>query len=220
MNGWLIALLITAGILGILLLVRLGVRAAYTDGVLRLWLCISPIRIPIYTGGKKKKKKKSNKKKKKKTESTAPKEKKPKKKRDIREILALAGEAGGIIGRLIRRIRIERLQAVITAAGRDAAAAAITYGQLWEAVGTLHALLDNLVTLKRFDVQVELDYSAEKIQAEGTAEITFRNLYILAMFVGLARSGWRHRSLILGDRKSKSKKKSEDGAGSGTAGQG
>ena len=199
MNGWLKALLIVAGILGILLLVRLGVRVSYRENVLRLWLCISPFRIPLYSSAGKKKKKKPKKKKKKPQEKPEEKKKKPKKKRSFREILTMAGEIGGILKRLMRRIRIERLEAEITAAGPDAARAAITYGRLWEAVGTLHALLDNLVTLKRWNVQVGLDYSAEKLRAEGTAEITFRNLYILAMLLGLIRVGWRHRKLIQGE---------------------
>ncbi len=204
MNGWLLALLITAAILGILLLLRFGLRVAYSAEDLRIWLCISRLRIRIYSSAKKKalkeKKSKTNnakEKKKKKKPEKQDSEKKVGKKRSLGEILALISEAGGILARLIRRIRVEELRGHIVAAGPDAAAAAIAYGRIWAAVGTLHALLDNLVTLRRFAVDVSLDYSAEKIRAEGTAEIGFRNLYILAAVLGLVRALWGHRNLLL-----------------------
>ena len=42
-----------------------------------------------------------------------------------------------------------------------------------------HALLDNLVTVKSFAVDVLLDYEGDKTRAEGVFEIAFRNLFSL-----------------------------------------
>ncbi len=54
MNGWLLALLITAGILGILLLLRFGLRVEYRNGEAQVYLCIGWIRCPVYSSVRKK----------------------------------------------------------------------------------------------------------------------------------------------------------------------
>lgn len=63
-------------------------------------------------------------------------------------------------------------------------------------VGAVHALLERLVTVKAFDVGVELDYESSKIHAEGVLEVSFRILYILAALFGALKVLWRHRDLF------------------------
>ena len=57
MNGWLLALLITAGILGILVMLRFGLRVVYMGGEVEVYFCISRIRFRIYASAEKKAKK-------------------------------------------------------------------------------------------------------------------------------------------------------------------
>jgi len=218
MKGWVLGLLITAAILGILQWLRYGVRAEYAGGVLRVWLCISRLRIRVVDTSRKKKKdpekekkkaaKKAKKKEKKKQEAEKAKSepKKPKKKHSLGEILELVKSIGGVAGRLMRRIRVDELRGEITVGGDDAAKTAQMYGYLWSGVGTLHAFLDNILTLKRFDVQVYADFSGEKTRAEGVLEMSFRSLYITAAVCGFIRALIKNRSFFLGAGKSAHKK--------------
>lgn len=180
MNGWLVALLITALILGILLLLRLGLRVEFAAEKTRFFLCVGCVRVPIHTGKKTKQQKEKNEKKRVENLSGEKKNAGKKKKPALRDMLDLIGEMGGVATRLIKRICIRELSGRITAGGTDAASAAIAYGRLWAVVGAVHALLERLVTVKAFDVGVELDYESSKIHAEGVLEVSFRILYILA----------------------------------------
>lgn len=196
MNGWLAALLITALILGILLLLRLGLRVELAAEKTRFFLCVGCVRIPIHTGKKTKQQKEKNEKKRIENLSGEKKNAGKKKKPALRDMLDLIGEMGGVATRLIKRICIRELSGRITAGGTDAASTAIAYGHLWAVVGAVHALLERLVTVKSFDVGVELDYESRKVYAEGVLEVSFRILYILAALFGALKVLWRHRDLF------------------------
>ena len=174
MNGWLLALLITAGILGILVMLRFGLRVVYMGGEVEVYFCISRIRFRIYASAEKKGEEAESKEKKARREAAG----KKKNKRSLGDILELVGSVSGVAARLLKRIRVEVLRGRIIVCGKDAAAAAIAYGNMWAAVGAAHALLDNLVTVKSFAVDVLLDYEGDKTRAEGVLEIAFRNLYV------------------------------------------
>ena len=200
MNGWLLALLITAGILGILVMLRFGLRVVYMGGEVEVYFCISRIRFRIYASAEKKAKKQKKAKKKKrggKPSGGKPQEKK-KNKRSLGDILELVGSVSGVAARLLKRIRVEVLRGRIIVCGKDAAAAAIAYGNMWAAVGAAHALLDNLVTVKSFAVDVLLDYEGDKTRAEGVLEIAFRNLYVEAAIYGIVRALWGHKNVLQG----------------------
>ncbi len=186
MNGWLLALLITAGILGILLLLQFGLRVEYRKGETQVHLFIGWIRVKVYSSLKKKTDKQS--KKQISRQSHSQKRKKDKSKKSLHDLLSIASTLGRIVARLVKRIRVEVLEGCITVSGADAAAAAIAYGRMWAAVGSAHALLDNLVTLKDFSVDVALDYDGDKTHVEGVAEIRFRSIYILAAIYGVVKA--------------------------------
>ncbi len=143
-------------------------------GEVEVYFCISRIRFRIYASAKKKRRRSRKKKKKR---GGKPQEKK-KNKRSLGDILELVGSVSGVAARLLKRIRVEVLRGRIIVCRKDAAAAAIAYGNMWAAVGAAHALLDNLVTVKSFAVDVLLDYEGDKTRAEGVLEIAFRNLYV------------------------------------------
>lgn len=186
MNGWLLTLLITAGILGILLLLRFGLRVEYREGEIQVYLCIGWIRVKVYSSIKKKLK---NKKREQKPKHPNPKKQEVEKpKRSFRDVLTLVHALSGIAARLLKRVRVEVLEGRITVCGTDAATAAIAYGRMWGVVGAAHALLDNLVTLRNFAVDVVLDYDGNKTQIEGAVEIRFCGLYILAAIYGMVKA--------------------------------
>ena len=219
MNGWLLALLITAAILGILMLLRFGVRVEYFPDETRVFFCISRLRIRVYSSmqqkNKKKKSKKSSRKNGKKPsdgKDDGKKAKKERKKPDLSAVLSLVKDGGGVFLRLVKKIRVEELRASVTVGGPDAAEAAIRYGRLWAAVGAVHALLDNLVTVKTFDVNVLLDFDERNIRTEGILELGFRNLYIMAAVYGAIRALWKHRDLFRGSGGSPQKTEKNTGA--------
>jgi hypothetical protein len=190
-KGFVIAILITAAVLGILLTLRFGLRVQYRGGNYKIWFIINFIKICLYdsTRKKKKKAKKSKKKDEKKKSGEKP-------KRDWRELLSMIRSMGGVVGRLIRRIRVDVCRATVTVGGKDAASAATNYGRIWAAIGGLHALLDNTVTLKEYRVGAVLDYERESITAEGLVEISFRNLYILAAIYGFVMALREHKNVF------------------------
>ena len=97
----------------------------------------------------------------------------------------------------MRRIRVDELRGEITVGGDDAAKVAQLYGYLWSGVGTLHAFLDRILTLKRFDVQVNADFSGEKTRAEGVLEMSFRSLYITAAVCGFICALIKNRKFFM-----------------------
>lgn len=94
MNGWLVALLITALILGILLLLRLGLRVEFAAEKTRFFLCVGCVRVPIHTGKKTKQQKEKNEKKRVENLSGEKKNAGKKKKPALRDMLDLIGEMG------------------------------------------------------------------------------------------------------------------------------
>lgn len=198
MNGWLLALLITAGILGILILLRFGLRVVYAGGETEVYLCISRMRFRVYSSAEKKRQKAKKTQKKANKPSGGKPQEKEKNRRNLGDILDLLGSVSGVAARLMKHIRVEVLRGRIIVCGKDAASAAIAYGNMWAVVGTLHAVLDNLVTLKSFAVDVILDYEGDKTRTEGVLEIAFRNLYILAAIYGIVKALWKHRNVLQG----------------------
>ena len=65
--------------------------------------------------------------------------------------------------------------------------------------------MDNILTLKRFDVQVYADFAGGKTRAEGVLEMSFRNLYILAAVCGFIRALFQNRKFFMGGGESAQK---------------
>lgn len=170
------ALLVILLILGILLLTPVGVRAEYAQEKFRLDVRIGWIRLHILPGktedvrGKRRKPVDKKKKPDRKPDEKPEEEKKKKPLSYYLQLVKMGLRAAKIF---LKGIAIDSLGLRLTVGGTDASKTALLYGRMSAVSGVLHALLDNFCNLKRYDVCIGVDFYAEKIQAEGHAELSF-----------------------------------------------
>lgn len=86
-----------------------------------------------------------------------------------------------------RKLRIQRLNIKIIMAGDDPCDLAVNYGRAWAAAGNLIALLERVFVIKKRDVEVECDFTAEKTVYKAKAEftITLGRVLTLALIYGI-----------------------------------
>ena len=186
MTGWLIAL----AILFLLAILPLGVLVKYNaDGPL-VRIVAGPLKITLFPKKKKEKKPKKEKKKKKdkpkkekksKKEKLADKHKKQEKGGSILDFLPLVKVALDFLGDFRRKLRINRLELKLIMAGGDPCDLALNYGKAWAALGNLFPLLERAFVIKKRDVEVECDFTADETTVLANVQITItlgRILYI------------------------------------------
>lgn len=76
----------------------------------------------------------------------------------VRRFLPLVGEAAGA---LKRRIRIDRLFLDVTAGGRDAAAAALSFGRINGVVGMIWPIFEQNFDVRNHRIRTAVDYQAK-----------------------------------------------------------
>lgn len=170
------ALLVILLILGILLLTPVGLRAGYASEGVCLDVRFGWIRLhilPRKAAAPKGKKKKASSKKKEKNKEDSGEAKPEKPKPQLSYYLALVKMGLRAAKIFLKGIAIDRLFLRLTVAGSDAAKTALLYGRLCAAAGTVHAAADNLFNLKDYDVQIGVDFYAEKLRIEAEAELSF-----------------------------------------------
>ncbi len=161
--GWLIALAIVI----LLAVLPLGVSAKYDAGGPVVRIIAGPIRLQILPG--KKKKQKKEKKPREKPEKTKSAKTTPAKKpqKDIGgsllDFLPLVYTALDFLGDfLTRKLRLDRLEMKLILAGDDPCDLATNYGRAWAALGNLIPQLERFFVIKKRDLQVECDFTADK----------------------------------------------------------
>ncbi|MBQ7817372.1 MAG: DUF2953 domain-containing protein [Oscillospiraceae bacterium] len=166
--GWLIALAVIAA----LAFLPLGISAKYDDGGAAAHLIAGPLRILLYPSNKKKSDKKP-----KEQESAQPESKKTsgsgKKGGSFSDFFPLLDAVLDFLGDLLcRKLRVKKLQAKIILAGDDPCDLAVNYGRAWAALGNLVPLLERFFVIKKRDLQVECDFTAEKTLIDAHLELT------------------------------------------------
>jgi hypothetical protein len=168
--GWLIALAVIAA----LACLPLGIKAKYDDGGAAVWLILGPLRPLLYPADKteKKPKKKTEEKK-----SSGPEKKQnpdqEKKGGSFSDFLPLLDALMDFLGDLLcRKLRVKKLQAKVIMAGDDPCDLAVNYGRAWAALGNLVPVLERFFIIKKRDLQVECDFTAEKTLFNAHLEIT------------------------------------------------
>lgn len=169
MTGWLIA----GGVLLLLVLlgqIRLGVAAGCPeDGAFYLSLRIGPFRFKLLPARKKseapQKSKKPPKGKKKKKMRKGHEQKKPTagRRADMLSLaLRIVPPAAKAAGRMLRKIRIDRLEMHLIWAADDPASAATGYGKAQAAMGILWPPLEHNFRVKERDLTVDVDFDRAK----------------------------------------------------------
>ena len=174
--GWLIA----AAVITLLAIAPLGVWVRYDLDGLLLKLIAGPVKLTLIPGKKKEKPQEEEKKpaKTQVTKSAAPKEKKG---GSITDFFPLVQLALDLLGDVRRKLRVRRLELLLVMAGDDPCDLAVNYGRAWAAVGNLMPQLERLFVIKKKDVQVACDFTADKTTVFARVDITITLGRLLAL---------------------------------------
>lgn len=191
---------ITAAVLLALAIFPLGVRIRYNEAGFLLRVIAGPVKITVFPRKKKQKKlkKKENKpKKNQKSESSLPEgkplqppESQPKQKEtggSLTRFLPFIKLGLKFLGDLRRKLRLDNLYLRLILACDDPCDLAVNYGRAWAAVGNLMPQLERLFVIKKRDIQVECDFTAEEtsVVAHFDITITLGRLLVLAIYYGI-----------------------------------
>ena len=164
---------IILGVLILLCLIPLGVRAVYNSEGFKLWLLIGPVRIFLFPKPKKPKEKKEISKKEKTTGTKKkPVEKEQKEGGSLKDFLPLLDVAKRLVASFFRKLRIRKLELKLILAGDDPCDLAVNYGKTWAATGSLIPMLEELFVIRKRDVDVGCDFTAEETKIYAAADIT------------------------------------------------
>ena len=136
---------------------------------------------------------------------------KPKKKINVKGLLAMVWDLLPVVkdaaDRFTRALRIDRMELDLLWGGKDPADAAIRYGQIWAAVETLLAFLENGFPIRERKVSMGLDLSREKPRILGQAGVSLT----LAQLTGIGViAGVRGLRIFLAHRKELFTKETQD----------
>ncbi len=184
--GWLIALAVLTG----LALLPLGVSAKYDAAGPLVRLIAGPVRLTVYPSGKEKKpKKEESKEVKKKSAGTAPKKPREEKKSGgkLTDFLPLVETALALLNDFRKKLRVNRLELKIIMAADDPCDLAVNYGKAWAALGNLMPRLEQFLVIKKRDLEVECDFTADQttVYARMDVTITLGRLVYLAVRYGV-----------------------------------
>ena len=181
--GWLIAL----AVLVVLAFLPLGAGVKYDESGLLVRLILGPCRITLFPlkKGEKEEKTKEEKPKKKKSPAEKKPEQKPQEEKKsggkLTDFLPLAETALAMLYDFRKKLRVERLEVKLIMAGDDPCDLATNYGRAWTALGNFWLMLERVLVIKKRDVQVECDFTADQTYIFVRMDVTItlgRLLYI------------------------------------------
>ena len=156
--GWLIALAVIV-LLGFL---PLGISARYGQSGAMVRVILGPARITVFPGKKKAAKPRN--------EEKA--EEKPAKQKaasgqthqggKLTDFLPIAKIVWELLTDFGRKLRINVLELKVIMAGGDPCDLAVNYGKAWAALGSLDPQLERLFVIKKKDLQIECDFTADE----------------------------------------------------------
>ena len=181
--------LIGLGIVVLLAVLPLGVRIRYDCDGIAVTVLAGPVRILVFPRTKKEKKKKEKPKPEKK--KTVPSEKEPPKKEkaggSLTDFLPLVKLALELLNCFRRKLRVDNLRLKLVLAGDDPCDLAVNYGRAWAALGNLLPRLERVLVIRKRDLNVECDFTADStvVTAGLDITITLGRLIALAVVYGL-----------------------------------
>lgn len=170
---WLIALAVILLLIVLVLLIPLGVSATYDDRGPLVRVIAGPVRFRVYPQKKKADKSDQVKKTKKSTGADGQvKEGQKKKGGRFSEFMPYVQMGLDFLNDLRRKIRVRRLELKLVLAGDDPCDLAIAYGGAWAAVGNLIPLLEQCFVIKKRDIDVGCDFTADETLVTARLDIT------------------------------------------------
>ena len=175
----LIILGVTLAVDILILLLRVGARLTLDGGGLTLRVIAGPVRLKLLPAGeekakKPKKPKKPKKEEPEKREPPAPEKekKKPKIKITFELVSTVLKAVGELLGRLRRKISIDRLVLHYTVAAADPADAAMTFGYASAGVNALMPVIENIFKVKERDVGAAVTFDTDQSEIFVDAQLT------------------------------------------------
>lgn len=175
--GWLIALAVLTG----LAVLPLGISAIYDAGGAVARVIVGPIRFKIYPAGEKKTKKTKKEKPKKEKPSAGKSSAAAKKGGSITDFLPLVDIVLDFVRGFFRKLRVNRLELKVILAGDDPSDLGLNYGRAWSALGSLVPVLEENLVIKKRDMEVECDFTADTTTVYARADLTITLGRLLAL---------------------------------------
>ena len=191
---------ITAAFLLALAILPLGIRVRYNEAGFLLRVIAGPLKITVFPRKKKPKKQKAKQIKQNAEKSpestdsgdTPPQPPKPlpepkEKGGSLTRFLPLVRLGLKFLGDFRRKLRVDNLCLRLILAGDDPCDLAVNYGRVWAAASNLMPQLERLFVIKKRDIQVECDFTAEEISVIAHVDITITlgRLLTLAVVYGI-----------------------------------
>ena len=171
---WLIPLDVLCG----LAFLPIGFRAVYRESRPGVWLLIGPVKFRVYPGKPKEKRVRDQK-----NKATA--ESQSEKGGRFRAFLPITRTILEFLEYFRRKIRVNNLELKLILADDDPSTLAINYGRAWAALGNLLPQLERFFTIKRRNLEVECDFTAEETLIYAKADVTItvaRALHLLSRY--------------------------------------
>ena len=159
--GWLIAFAILAGIA----MLPVGIRGLYRDSEAGVWLLVGPLKFRLYPT-KPKEENRTSQPKKKTANSNG------KKGGKLQDFLPLARTVLDFLNQLRTKVGVKNLELKVILAGDDPCDLAVNYGRAWAALGNLMPQLDRALKIRKRNIEVECDFTAETTRVYAKVDAT------------------------------------------------
>ena len=115
----------------------------------------------------------------------------------LSDLLPLLKALWHLLGDLRRKVRVKQLDMNLVLAGEDPCTLALNYGKSWAAVGSVTALLESFLVIKKRNIQVNTDFLGDttRVYLKIYANMTIARLFGLLMHYGLPLREEYHKFL-------------------------
>lgn len=187
--GW----IITLGILFLLAILPLGVSVRYNEDGTAVKILAGPIPVQLLPGKKKEAKPRTKEKQQKqpKQEEALPKPPQQhkaaapvqaeKKGGSLLDFLPLVKVALSLLNDFRRKLRVNRLEVKLVLAGDDPCDLATNCGKIWVAIGTLMPKLEKWLVIKKRNIDVQCDFTADETLVTARLDVTITLGRLLAL---------------------------------------
>ena len=176
---------VLAVVIGVLLL-PVGVSASYDASGALVQLIVGGKRIQLFPRLRKAPKRKPVKGNKKESGSAAT--AKTKKGGSLSDFLPIFYVVWDLLQELRQKLTVDQLVVKLVLAGEDPCDLSVNYGRAWAALGNLMPRLENVLTIRKRDLDISCDYTADRPTVFFLMDITLSVGKLLSL---AARYGWR-----------------------------
>lgn len=191
--GWLIAL----GVLAVLAIVPLGIKAQYNAEGFTADLITGPVRIRLFPVAKREKGSSE-------TQRASQKPAKPAnaaKGGSITDFIPLLQTALELLNDFRKKLRIDVLQLKLILGSDDPCDLSLNYGRGWAVLGNLMPLLECAFTIKKRNLEVECDYTSDITTVLARADLTITLGRLLVLLIRYGPRAFKQYYAIMNKRK-------------------